>query len=122
MLRVVLPNSNQATILTAPRAWPYYLSFFNDPVGAVERLRRKYGSMVVLRPGGPFRRRARQGVVVSGAALTRQVLSEVDTFRTGGMTIRGPRGSAINRLRRGVIGNNGEKHREHRRLVSSIGH
>jgi cytochrome P450 len=56
----------------------------------------------------------------SGADLNRQVLTDPETFYSGGLTIRGPRGSALDRLRRGVISSNGDTHRDTRRLVSPL--
>src|SRR5207302_792625 len=101
-------------------AWKCYLSFFRDQVGALADLYERHGSMVVLRERMPWRRRVPQGVVISGAELNRQVLSDPDTYQSGGFSIRGPRDSAQNRLRKGLVGINGEEHREKRRLVSPL--
>lgn len=97
-----------------------YFAFLHDQVGTLDRIRARYGPLVVLRDRMSLRRRVRQGVVVSAAEFNRQVLSDTETYQSGGFSIRGPRGSAQNRLRKGLVGINGEKHRHQSRLVSPL--
>ncbi|HEY2882622.1 MAG TPA: cytochrome P450 [Pirellulales bacterium] len=107
-------------VLRGVAAYRRYLSFFRDQIGALGKFQRDFGSIVVLRARIPPSMKVRNCIIVSGAELNRQVLSDVETFQSGGLVIRGPRGSALNRLRRGLIGSNGEEHREVRRLVSPL--
>jgi cytochrome P450 len=100
-------------------AWRCYLAFFRDQLGMLADVRRRYGPLLVLRESLPWRKNV-QGVVASGAEFNRQVLTELDTYQSGGTLIRGPRGSAQNRLRRGLVAINGDEHRDKRRLVSPL--
>ena len=105
--------------LSGPAAWKCYLSFFRDQLGLLARVQRQYGPLLVLRERLPGRRHV-QGLVCSGGEFNQQVLSDPEVFQSGGTLIRGPRGSAQNRLRRGLVAINGHEHREKRRLVSPL--
>ena len=97
--------------------WKWYFAFIRDQVGALAQFRERYGSLGAL--SEPFSRRGRC-LIVSGADLNRQVLGDPETFQSGGVLVRGPHGSVLNRLRRGLVGANGEAHREMRRVVTPL--
>ncbi len=105
--------------LSGPAAWKCYLSFFRDQLGLLASVQRQYGPLLVLRERLPGRSHV-QGLVCSGGEFNQQVLSDPEVFQSGGTLIRGPRGSAQNRLRRGLVAINGHEHREKRRLVSPL--
>jgi cytochrome P450 len=118
MLQLHDPRPASPTVLKHFAAYRVVWSFIRDQVGTMVDLHRRHGAMVVLRGRVPWRLRAPQVVLASGAECTRQVLTELESFQSGPLSIRGPRGSALNRMRRGLIGINGEKHREQRRLLT----
>jgi len=107
-------------VLDGLASWRWYARFFYDSVGTLAELQRRFGRMVVVRERIPFRKSTRKCVVVSGADLTREVLGDPDTFASGAVVIRGPNGSAMNDLRRGLVTVNGQRHDEQRRMASSL--
>jgi cytochrome P450 len=107
-------------VLDGLASWSCFARFFYDSVGLLAELQRRYGAMVVVRERIPFRRSARQCVVVSGADLTRLVFGDPETFPSGAVVIRGPNGSALNELRRGLVTVNGQRHHEQRRMASPL--
>ncbi len=119
-MRVSSPTTGAPPVLDGMAAWKRYLAFFRDQVGTLADIHRQYGPMLVLRERMPWRQRVPQCVIVSGAELNRQVLGDTETYQSGGFSIRGPRGSAQNRLRKGLVGLNGEEHREKRRMVAPL--
>ena len=52
-----------------------------------------------------------------GAEANRHVLGQPDLFKPGGQVIRGPVGSAHQRMRKGILAMHGETHRLHRRYM-----
>jgi cytochrome P450 len=107
-------------VLDGLASWKSYLWFFYDRVGMLAATSRRYGPMVVVRERIPLLKSKRKCLIVSGAELNRQVLGDAETYQSGGVVIRGPRGSSLNHLRRGLITVNGRKHQEQRRLVSPL--
>ncbi|MEX2169316.1 MAG: cytochrome P450 [Pirellulales bacterium] len=120
MLRIAPNTRPTVPELDGFAAWKHYLWFFYDAVGCVASLHERFGKMVILRERIPFRRSVRQCIFVSGAEYSRQVLSDPETFNSGGVIIRGPKGSALNKMRRGLITVNGHKHRDQRKMMSPL--
>ena len=119
-MRLFTGVTTDVPVLDGAAAWKCYLHFFRDQVGFLADVHQRYGSMLVLRERIPLRKRIPQGIIASGAELNRQVLMAPDTYLSCGFSIRGPKGSAQNRLRKGLVGTNGAEHREKRRLVSPL--
>ena len=90
-------------------AWRRYLA---DPLLESERLFRTYGPLVQI---GPFvSDRERPAFHAVGPELARQVLGNPEGFRAGGLLIKGPPGSALNRLRKSYFSANGAEHAHYR--------
>lgn len=120
MIRISHSTVSNPPVLDGWAAWKCYLSLFSDPLGTLDDLYRHRGALVALRAKLPFRKRLPNGFVVAQGDLNRQILSDPETYRSGGVVIRGPRGSAQNRLRKGLVAMNGEQHRETRRMVAPL--
>jgi cytochrome P450 len=81
------------------------------------RLHRDSGEVVRIRI--PFAGRSgRETVLLTGARSIEQVLMRTDDFRTSGVAIHGPPGSAQKRLRLGIVRANGEEHRKLRKAYA----
>jgi cytochrome P450 len=119
VFRIFTPTA-EVPVLDGLALWRYYARFFYDSVGLLAEINRRYGRMVVVRQRVPFRKSSRQCVVVSGAELNRQVFGDPDTFTSCPVIIRGPKGSALNDLRRGLVTVNGQRHDDQRRMASSL--
>jgi cytochrome P450 len=82
----------------------------------MEGLHRKYGSIIAVDSVLPPLK-ARTQVLAVGPVYNRIVLGETDVFHTGPITPPGPRGSAVRRLRKGIVSINGEEHAYYRKLL-----
>ena len=105
------------SVIRGIAVWKWYYAFLRDQVGALASFNKHYGRLGVLCE--PFSRRGKC-FIASGAEYNRQVLGDPQTFHAGGLILRGPSGSVLNRLRRGLIGANGPEHREIRRVVAPL--
>jgi cytochrome P450 len=98
-----------------------YYRFFHDPVDAMRERYKRNGPVAPLGPifaGQPSKPR----LLIAGPELNRQVLSDPATFRTTGQLIRGPRGSAQQRIRFGLTRMNGAQHKQQRQLIMPAFH
>jgi cytochrome P450 len=94
-----------------------WMQFYRDPITALDREYNRRGPIFAF---GNIRRRAKSDrlfVVAIGEQFNRQVLSDTDVFRSRGLVLPGPLGSAHQVLRHGLISMNGQQHRRHRSLV-----
>lgn len=98
-------------------SWPWYRGFFQDPYACFNNMSKLHGNLFVLGNPIPLSGRGRQHVFAFGEEANKLVLSQPDVFRSGGQVIKGPRHSALQRLRAGIIAINGVKHRQHRKLM-----
>jgi cytochrome P450 len=93
-----------------------YHRFFHDPVAAMRERYERYGPITLIGPvlfGQPSKPR----LLIVGPELNREVLSDPARFRTTGQLIRGPHGSAQQRIRFGLTRMNGAQHQQQRRLL-----
>lgn len=111
----------KATPLTGFAAAREYYRFFHDPIDAMRQRYDRYGPVAPLGPifaGQPSKPR----VLIAGPEFNRQILSDPATFRTTGQLIRGPKGSAQQRIRFGLTRMNGAQHKQQRQLVMPAFH
>ena len=94
----------------AAQSWCQYLL---NPLSESERLYRQYGELVQIGPVVSGREKPVFHAV--GGDLARQVLSNPDGFRAGGLLIKGPSGSSINRLRQSYFSANGSEHAHYKK-------
>ena len=107
--------------LTGFAAAREYVRFFHDPIDAMRRRYQNDGPIAPLGPvfaGQPSKPR----VLIAGPEFNRQVLGDPATFRTTGQLIRGPEGSAQQRIRFGLTRMNGAQHKQQRQLVMPAFH
>ncbi|MFT5304008.1 MAG: cytochrome P450 [Mariniblastus sp.] len=97
--------------------WPWYLRYFRDPLNFFEKATQQYGPVLALGSPLPFSKRGRKFVVATGGYYNKIIFGKPDDFRSGGQTLRGPKGSAQRRIRKGIFAMNGEQHRTHRRMM-----
>ena len=112
-------NLTESTVpvLCGLAAWPWYAKYLRDPLDFFVSARKKFGPIFALGNPLPFSRGGRKFLVVCGAEYNKIVLGRPDQFRSGGQTLRGPKGSAQRRIREGIFAMNGSRHRTHRRLM-----
>ena len=82
---------------------------------------KRYGPVASLGPifaGQPSKPR----LLIAGPEFNRQVLGDPATFRTTGQLIRGPHGSAQQRIRFGLTRMNGAQHKQQRQLIMPAFH
>src|SRR5688572_12082758 len=80
----------------------------------------RFGPAMALQEWIPLRKQSRWCLMLSGEEHNRTVLGNPDAFQSGGIAIRGRQGSILSRLNRGLVGMNGEGHRQQRRLVMPL--
>jgi cytochrome P450 len=86
------------------------MQFFRDPLGRMMSLYRDYGKLV--RMGG------RDGsVFVFDPEFNQRILSDTTLFHSPNVTRICPPGTALHRLWSGLIGMNGDRHRQNRRKM-----
>ncbi len=111
------PNEDQAGVaLRGYEAAKAYWAFIKNPIQAVTELHKNFGNVVAVGPIVPFPR-SRLHVLVVGAHYNRIVLTDTETFHTGGLTIQGREGSVVRRLRDGMVSINGEEQAYYRKLL-----
>jgi cytochrome P450 len=96
----------------------YIVDFVRDPLDAMCRLYADHGPFVVLGqflPSIP----AKPNVLAVGAPFNRAILGNPTVWRTAGIVLRGPKGSAQSRLRKGIVRMNGREHAHYRRMLSA---
>lgn len=105
------------------------LRFVRDPLGYVERLFREYGPVAMLVRGHSTRLVSTEpnppgSVFVYGPELNRQLLSQAGSYHKSALSgplypesEAAPRTRPLRRLLTGLFSVNGERHREHRRLL-----
>jgi cytochrome P450 len=91
------------------------MQFFRDPVAAMSRLQREYGSVAALVGGDP------RMVLAFGAAHNQHILGGSDTI-VQSLTASAPSSSAVWRLGQGLLSLNHDQHRQHRRLIAPAFH
>lgn len=106
-----------AKVLRGHRAMARYLAFWLDPLAGMEKLSRQYGRFVVLTDFVPLLKTT--VVLAVGQQFNREVLGDVATWRTAGLVLPGPAGSALRRLRMGIVSLNWVTHRHYRQWVSA---
>jgi len=104
-------------VLHGAASWQWYWRFLRDPLACFAEAQRRFGPVCALGSPLPFRSRGRRFVLAIGAPYNRQVLGQPDLFRPGGQVMVGPKGSAHQRIRRGIFAMYGDKHRAHRQLM-----
>ncbi|MGH6754683.1 MAG: cytochrome P450, partial [Bradyrhizobium sp.] len=106
-------------VLQRHRALFQYGAFWLDPLAAMRAAAERHGRFIILKdfvPGIPHRATI---VLAVGAALNRAILGDVATWRTAGLVLPGPKGSALRRIRIGIVSLNGLAHLHYRHLISS---
>lgn len=91
-------------------------NFIQDPAGYLMNMYNNYGDLCGLVEG------ASSFIFAFGPAYNRQVLSNPECFYSQGRMVKGPPDSALQRLNAGLLGMNGDLHKQHRRLVMPAFH
>lgn len=110
--------------VTGLAAWRWALRFGLDPLMATRRALAEFGSFVVLAEALPFVSRPRAVVLnvplvlTAGAAFSRELLSDPQTWRGVSLLPGGPRHSAARRLAQGLTRTTGREHAHYRNLVA----
>lgn len=110
-------TKKESNIVEGVSSWPWYWNYLKDSYTCLNQISEKHGKVFVMGNPVPFGGKGRRHVFAFGEEANRTVLSQTDVFRSGGQVIRGQKGSAHQRLRMGVFAMNGEKHRQHRKLM-----
>jgi cytochrome P450 len=92
--------------------------FMADPIGTTQRLYDRFGPVAELNfPLGSDTGGALSFVFGIGPKYNERVLGDPATFRTSGIMMQGPKGSAQRRIRDGIVGMNGPKHVHYRKML-----
>jgi cytochrome P450 len=97
---------------TAVEYWRY-IQFFIDPLKAFRKHYKTYGE--ISAPLGTFEDGRKGVVMVVGAQYNQQLLSDPSVYYSP--DLGGKAGSSMKQLETGLVMENGERHRAHRRLV-----
>lgn len=98
-------------------SWQWFLRFWRDPIDCISAVQRRFGSLFVIAEPKWIRRPERLHALALGPRYNRLVLGQPEKYHAGGFTARGMRDSALRRLRRGLAGANGERHRRQRHMI-----
>ena len=104
-----------AVTLRGLKAFAAYARFFRDPIACMAALHRRYGRLFAIGEVLPVGRE-RLHFMAADIEINRRVYSDPDNFRAVGLVMKGPHGSALNRMRRGLVGMNGRQHKHYRAL------
>jgi len=96
--------------------------FMSDPIPAMRSMYQGRGLITAFGKINPLSRHERLVVMAIGPEYNRQILSDPDIFRARGIVLQGPRGSAHQRIRFGLVSMNAEQHREQHKLVMPLFH
>jgi len=91
--------------------------FVGDPIPVMRALYRERGPVTAFGKINRLSKHERLLVMAFGPEYNQQILSDPDTFRSRGLVLQGPQGSAHQRIRFGLISMNAEQHRQQRKLV-----
>lgn len=108
---------NEKHIVNGIASWSWYRGFLKDSFACLNKMSERHGRLFVVGNPIPFGGRGRLHVFAFSEEANKIVLAQPDIFRSGGQVIKGPRNSAHQRLRTGIIAMNGDKHRQHRKLM-----
>jgi cytochrome P450 len=92
-----------------------YARYFRDPIDCMAALHRRYGRLFAIGEVLPVGHE-RLHFMAADPEINRQVFSDPETFLAVGLVMKGPQGSAQNRLRRGLVGMHGRQHKHYRAL------
>jgi len=111
-----------ATSIRGPRLWLSAGRFLRDPIPVLRSLHQRYGRLVAF-PADLFRRSdSRLYLMAFGPEHNERILTDTDVFKSRGMVLQGPNGSAHQAVRFGLISMNGEQHQRHRSLLMPAFH
>ncbi|MEP2947796.1 MAG: cytochrome P450 [Lentilitoribacter sp.] len=110
-------SKKENLIVEGIQSWPWYLGFLKDSYSCLNKMSEQPANPFVLGNPVPFGGRGRRHVFAFSEEANKTVLAQPDIFRSGGQVIKGPKNSAHQRLRTGIIAMNGRKHRQHRKLM-----
>lgn len=112
-----MANKKEKHIVEGIASWPWYRGFLKDSYSCLNKMADEYGDLFVMGKPNPLSSKGRRHVFAFSEEANKSVLAQPDIFRSGGQVIKGPKGSAHQRLRTGIIAMNGSKHRQHRKLM-----
>jgi cytochrome P450 len=104
------PIRGLKTLVTAVR-------FVSDPIPVMRSLYGERGPVIAFGNINRFSESERLLVMAFGPEYNRQILSDPNIFRSRGMVLQGPQGSAHQRIRFGLISMNGEQYLQQRKLL-----
>ncbi len=99
------------------KAFWWFTRFVRDSIRCMVDLHRRC-DLFVGRDLLPWGMRGQKSLLAFGPEFNRQVLGDIATYRVTPLTAGGPRDSSLRRIRHGLIGMNGDEHRDQRQLVS----
>jgi cytochrome P450 len=123
-----MKNTSQAVAparVTGMAALLWAVSFARDPLVTVRRCCEQWGPYVILARALPFYRGPRAVlldvplILVTGAALHREILENTATWRPVSLLPGGPKNSAARRMTEGLMRMNGKRHAHYRKLFAS---
>lgn len=115
-------RQDHAPPLRGLKALTTAFQFMSDPIPVMRSMYQERGLISAFGKVNPLSRHERLVVMAIGPEYNRQILSDPDIFRAGGIVVQGPQGSAHQRIRFGLISMNAEQHRQQRQLVMPLFH
>jgi cytochrome P450 len=99
---------------------PFLTRFLADSAGCVSQLADQYGNDTAVAVATPFNLSQRKYVVGIGARQNQMVLGHKTAFRTTGYMFNGPPGSAMSRIRNGLLHSRGKEQSGIRSMLQPI--
>src|SRR5690242_12539065 len=99
-------------VIRGAESWRWYWQYLRDPLASFQTALDRYGPVVAFGLDLPVsKERRRRTVLALGAPYNREVLGQPYLFRPGGQVLRGPKGSAHRRIRKGIFAMHSSQHR-----------
>lgn len=110
-------SKNSPQIIKGARSWQWYANYITHPFHFFNRVHKTHGKVFVLGNPFPSSRSKKINIIAFGEDVNRAVFSQTDLFRPGGQFLRGPKNSAHQRLRGGLLAMRCPKARHHRKMI-----
>jgi len=102
-----------AAQVSGVRAFLAGMEFTRDPIRAVERYHRRFGSAIAFAYGAPGRPARIRSILLLGPTYNREILTNTDSLRPSGLwSVPGPRGSVQRAMKFSYVTASGAEHTE----------
>lgn len=111
------PRADGFSVLRGLDALRAVYYFATDPLTGLKRFHESHGRLVAIRLPHAFAGSTHRIFLAVGPRYNERVLGDTKSYRTSGVLLKGPDGSAQRRVRNGLVAMNGPKHKHYRKMM-----